>query len=477
MKNKRRDFLKLSGLAGVGMISGILGPGQANGMNMNPFPQTRQQRFNMHGYAAPKLETVRVGFIGVGSRGSGTLERFARVEGVDIKAVSDIVTERVSAGIGSVESYGHGPEAYSDSEDSWKKLCDREDIDLVIISTPWDLHTPMAVYAMEQGKHVGVEVPAAKTIDECWELVETSERTRKHCMMLANSAYGDFEITTLNMAREGFFGEIIHGEGGYIHDRVSQPDRWARDPENNNWFGFRPWRLDENATRNGNLYPTHQLGPISHIMNINYGDQMDYLVSTSSDDFTMGPKMKEIAAQDEYFEQYVGKNFRGNMNISTIRTKKGRTIMLQHDISSPRPNVRFNLISGTKAVAQHYPLPARIATSHEGWLSQKEFDSLTEKYRPEISKKVGDIAKEIGGHGGVDTMLAWRFIDCLHNGIPLDMDVYDAAAWSCISPLSEWSVANRSNSIDVPDFTSGHWKTNKPGMDISLEKGGTTGLI
>jgi len=474
--NKRRDFIKLSGLAGAGILSGMmLGPIEAMGVGKNS--KTYNQRFNMHGYAAPKLETVRIGFIGVGSRGSGTLERFARVEGVDIKAVSDIVPKRVKDGIDSVKSYGHKPVAYSDSQDSWKELCDRNDIDLVVISTPWDLHTPMALYAMEQGKHVGVEVPAAKTVEECWELVETSERTKKHCMMLANSDYGDFAITTLNMSREGFFGEIIHGEGAYIHDRVSNPNRWTRNENNDNWFSYRPWRLDENVNRNGNLYPTHPFGPISHIMNINCGDQMDYLVSTSSDDFTMGPMMKEIASKDDYFEKYVGKNFRGNMNVTTIRTKKGRTIMLQHDISSPRPNVRFNIISGTKGVAQAYPNPPRIATSHDGWLSQEEFDVLAEQYKPEISKRVGDIAKEIGGHGGVDTMMAWRLIDCLRNGIPLDMDVYDAAASSCISPLSEWSVANRSNSIDVPDFTSGQWKTNKPGMDISLEKGGTTKLI
>ena len=471
-KNNRREFLKLSALACAGMV---IGPRQA--VSKNPFPQTNFQRFNMHGYAAPKLETVRVGFIGIGHRGSGALKRFARVEGVNIMAVCDIVPERVSAGINSIKKFGHEPKAYSGSEDSWKRLCEKEDIDLVIISTPWDLHTPQAVYAMEQGKHAATEVPAAQTMDECWQLVETSERTRKHCMMLANSAYGDFQILTLNMARQGFFGEVIHGEGAYIHDRVSQPGRWIRDKNNNNWFSYRPWRLDENASRNGNLYPTHGLGSVCQVMDLNYGDQMDYLVSTSSNDFTMGPKMKELAAQDEYFEPYVGKDFRGNMNVTTIRTKKGRTIMVQHDISTPRPNVRFNLISGTKAIAQQYPYPARIATSHEGWLSQEEYNSLAEKYRPEISKRVGDLAKDIGGHGGVDTLLAWRLIDSLRNGIPLDMDVYDAALWSCITPLSEWSVANRSNSIDVPDFTSGAWKTNKPGMDISLEKGGTTKLI
>lgn len=473
MKNNRRDFLKLAGMAGAGMMVGTV---QAKDRALLFKPH--YQRFNMHGYAAPKLETVRVGFIGVGSRGSGTVRRMARVEGVEIKAICDIVPERVSAAIDSIKDFSHQPDSYAEGEEAWKKLCDRDDLDLVIISTPWSLHTPQAVYAMEQGKHAATEVPAATTIEDCWKLVETSERTRKHCMMLANSAYGDFQILTLNMARQGFFGEIIHGEGAYIHDRVGDSDkRWIRDENNNNWFSYRPWRLEENSKRNGNLYPTHGLGTICQVMDLNYGDQMDYLVSTSSNDFTMGEKMKELAAQDEFYKPYAEMKFRGNMNVSTIRTHKGRTIMLQHDISSPRPNVRFNLISGTKAVAQQYPLPPKIATSHEGWVSDEEFQQLAKTYQPEIGKRMGNMAKDIGGHGGVDTLLIWRLIDCLRNGIPLDMDVYDAALWSCISPLSEWSVANRSNSIDVPDFTSGAWKTNKRGMDIALERGGTTNLI
>ena len=470
MINKRRDFIKLSGLAGAGVMMGTI---PANSQNL--FPQKRSKGFNMHGYAAPKLETVRVGFIGVGSRGSGHVERFARIEGVDIKAISDIVPGSVSAAIDSIKNYSHKPDSYTGGEDGWKELCEREDIDLVVIATPWHLHTAIAVFAMENGIHAATEVPAAQTIDECWQLVETSQRTRKHCMMMDNSAYGDFGLLVLSMAREGFLGEIIHGEGAYIHDRVSGSNRWDRDA--NGWFGFRPWRLDENVDRNGNLYPTHPFGTIAQVMDLNYGDKMDYLVSTSTNDFTLGRKMKEIAAQDGFFEKYVGKDFRGNMNVTTIRTNKGRTIMLQHDISSPRPNVRFNLISGTEAIAQQYPLPARIATDHEGWVSEDEFQRLEKKYRPEISKRMGEITKEIGGHGGKDTLMTWRLIDCLRNGIPLDLDVYDAAQSSCIIPLSEWSVANRSNSIDVPDFTSGAWKTNERGMDISLNKGGTTKLI
>lgn len=477
MKNNRRDFLKNISLAGLGLTgAGKLTDSFLSGIR-EPFQQTHRQRFNMHDYSAPALETVRIGFIGVGSRGSGHVRRYARIEGVEIKALCDTIPGRVTGTIDRLEGGLHYPDAYHGSEDEWKKVCDRDDIDLIIISTPWDQHAEQAIYAMEQGKHVGVEVPVALTIEDCWKLVETSEQTRKHCMMLANSAYGDFNILTISMARQGFFGDIVHGEGAYIHDRVSGSNRWRRDPENANWFGYRPWRLDANVGRNGNLYPTHGLGSICQVMNLNYGDQMDYLISLSGDDFTMGDKMKELAAEDDYYNSYVGKSFRGNMNVSVIRTHNGRTIMLQHDISSPRPNVRYNLISGTKAIARQSPPPARFATGHGGWLSQDEADLLTEKYKPEISKRVGEISSEIGGHGGVDTMMAWRMIDCLRNGIPLDMDVYDAALWSAIGPLSEWSVANRSNSIDVPDFTSGAWETNKPGMDIELQYGGSTRII
>ena len=195
MKINRKKFLTLTGLAGVGMMTG-----KVHAEKSSPFQETHSQKFNMHAYAAPKLDTVRVGFIGVGSRGSGTVERLARIEGVDIKALCDVVPERVSAAADSIKDYSFNPDSYSGSQHSWKKVCDREDIDLILISTPWHLHTPMAVYAMEQGKHAATEVPSATTIEECWQLVETSERTSKHCMMLSNSCYGDFELTTLNIA-------------------------------------------------------------------------------------------------------------------------------------------------------------------------------------------------------------------------------------------------------------------------------------
>jgi predicted dehydrogenase len=340
------------------------------------------------------------------------------------------------------------------------KLCQRDDIDLVYIATPWRWHTTMAVYAMLHGKHVAVEVPAARTVEECWALVNTSEKTKKHCIFLENECYDFFELLTLNMARQGFFGEIIHGEGAYIHDIGESLFDPVRRP------GL--WRLDENAHRNGNLYPTHGLGPVCTIMNINRGDKMEYLTSMSTNDFSLHPYAVQLAAKDPAYNKYTDKHFRGNMNTTTIRTFRGRTIMLQHDTSSPRVKSARYLISGTKGAAQCDADAPRLSTSHEGWLPKETFDQLEKEYTLPIVRKMGEMARLVGGHGGMDFMMDWRNIDCLRNGLPPDHDVYDAALWSCMSPLSEWSVAHRSSPIDIPDFTRGAWKKNAP-VNISIE--------
>ena len=467
MKTTRRDFLKLTGLAGGAGITGFGIPGCSNKSDeQSPFNRNHEQIFNMSGYAAPPLETVRIAVIGVGDRGSGALRRLARIEGVQITALSDLYPERVNRGREFLEQYEHYPETYSGGEEEWKRICESDDVDLVYICTPWDLHTPMCVYAMENDKHAATEIPAAQTLSECRQLVETSERTRKHCMMLENVCYDFFEMMTLNMARQGFFGEIIHGEGAYIHELIG-----ARFSKN------KMWRTEENIDRNGNLYPMHGLGSIAQIMDINCGDKMDYLVSVSSNDFIMGKKAKELASEDDFWLPYVGRDFRGTMNTSIIRTSKGRTIMLQHDTSAPRPYSRIHLVSGEKGIARKYPEPARIATDHEGWISEEEFKTLEEQYTPEITKKVGEMAREVGGHGGMDTLMDWRLVDCLRNGIPLDMSVYDAASWSAVIALSEWSVANGSMPVEFPDFTAGAWQANNPLMDIGLVRGGNTRLI
>jgi predicted dehydrogenase len=474
LKNSRRDFLKFTGLAGIGLVGVNIIPACVSGENAKGEANRAQttekkhaQKFNMSGYSAPRIETVRIGFIGLGSRGPGHAANMSLLEGVEIKALCDIVPEEVEKTRKMIEFAGFKPDLYSGDANAWKKMCDRDDIDLVYICTPWNLHTPMAVYAMEHGKHVAIEVPAADTLEECWQLVETSEKNRKHCMMMENCCYDFFELLTLNMARQGFFGEIVHGEGAYIHNLLNS---------NFNKEGYwNMWRLRENANRQGNLYPTHGLGPVCQIMDINRGDKMDYLVSVMSKDFQMNNKAKDLAASDDFFRQFVDNKYRGNMTTTTISTNKGRTIMVQHDVTSPNVYSRIHKISGTKAAALKYPLPAKISIGDE-WLTDEEMKAIEEKYTPAIIRKVGEMAKKVGGHGGMDFLEDWRLIDCLRNGLPVDQDCYDAALWSSIAPLSEKSVAGRSNSVDVPDFTGGSWKTNLP-VDILLEKGGNTKVI
>ncbi|WP_439557140.1 Gfo/Idh/MocA family protein [Dyadobacter sp.] len=461
---KKRDFLKLSGL---GIAAGVT-PNFTVKAEQATTTERKTPLFNMSGYAAPKIDTVRIAYLGLGNRGSGAIKRIIHLENVEVKALCDIRKENVNEAAKVFEKSNSKPALYSGSEDEWKKVCERDDIDLIYICTPWSLHTPMALYAMEHGKHVAVEIPAATTVEDCWKLVRTSEKTKKHCMMLENCCYDFFELLTLNMARQGFFGEIVHVEGAYIHDIFES--LFQKDKR------YDLWRLKENQ-RNGNLYPMHGLGPVAQVLDINRGDKMDYLTSMSSNDYMLQARANELAAKDPDFKKYAGKSYRGNMNTTIIRTNKGRTIMLQHDVSTPRPYSRLHLISGTKATAQKYPLPedgtqGRISHGHE-WIKPEEFRKLEQQYQPEIVKRIGELAKKVGGHGGMDFLMDWRLIDCLRNGLPLDQDVYDAASWSVISPLSEWSVANRSNSIDIPDFTSGAWKGNQP-VDITLAIGGNT---
>lgn len=469
MKSNRRKFLKNLTL-GTGAISiGLpaLTQKEKNDRELSSQQDTGNQHFNMCGYAAPKLETVRIGIVGLGMRGSGAVERLSHLDGVEITALCDKYPDRVKKQQKTLENSGRQKAKEYSGAEGWKALCDNKQVDLVYTCTPWDLHTPVSVYAMLQGKHAATEVPAAKTVDECWQLVETSEKTRKHCMMLENCCYDFFELLTLNMARQGLFGDIVHAEGAYIHDLSKD---WLF---NKNAYADM-WRLKENIGHNGNLYPTHGLGPVAQCMNINRGDRFDHLVSMSTADFTLNHLAKEMAEKDDFFQPYTDRNYRGNMNTTLIRTMYGKSIMVQHDVSTLRPYSRIHLVSGTKGIAQKWPGPEKISFGHR-WIKQEELDELYKKYAPPIVSHIGEIAKQVGGHGGMDFIMDWRLIDCLRNGLPLDQDVYDAAAWSCIMPLSEDSVKARSKSIDVPDFTRGAWKTNKP-HDMTLDGGGTTGV-
>ena len=461
MSTNRRSFIRNVAMGSGALVASI--PQASQGSNMPTTPAI----FNMCGYAAPKLSKVRVGIVGLGMRGPGAVDRLSYIEGVEITALCDKFSDRVEKAqqILTKKSLPKA-KAYS-GEEGWKALCESNDVDLVYVTTPWHLHTPISVYAMKNGKHAASEVPAAKTIDECWELVETSENTRKHMMMLENCCYDFFELLTLNMVRNGLFGEIVHAEGAYIHD-LSKDYLFDKN-------GYAEmWRLKENIQNNGSLYPTHGLGPIAQCMNINRGDKFDHLVSMSTHDFSLGAMANELAKSDDFFQPYAGKKYRGNMNTTMIKTDLGKTLMVQHDVSTPRPYSRIHLVSGTKGIAQKWPGPEKIALGH-GWMKQDELTKMRAEHTPPIVRHIGDIAKNVGGHGGMDFIMDWRLIDCLRNGLPLDQDVYDAASWSCVFPLSGSSVANKSRSIDVPDFTRGAWKTNKP-HDMTLNGGGTTGV-
>lgn len=345
-------------------------------------------------------------------------------------------------------------------------LLKNEKLDLVYICTPWNYHTPMAIAAMKAGAHAACEVPIALTEKDCWEVVKVSEATKKHCMMLENCCYDFFEMLTLNLTRQGLLGDIIHAEGAYIHDLLDL--NFAKNGYDN------MWRLRHNMGASGNLYPTHGLGPIAQCMNINRGDKFDHMVSMSSNDFHMAKKAEELAAKDSFYQEFVGKKFRGNMNTTLIKTTLGKTIMLQHDVTSPRPYSRLHVLSGTKGFVSKYPEPERIAFGHD-FISKDKLKELYAQYTPEIVKFIGEQAKKVGGHGGMDFMMDWRLIDCLRNGLPLDQDVYDAAAWSVIYPLSISSTGSKSKVIDIPDFTRGAWKTNAV-VDITLNGGGNTGI-
>jgi predicted dehydrogenase len=435
------------------------------------------QHHNMSGFRAPKIDKVRVGLIGLGNRGPNHLKALTQIENVEIRALCDKNPGQIKRGLAWTQAAGHSPEIYTDGEEEWKKLCEQRDLDLVYVCTPIPLHAPISMYAMRQGKHVACEVPAAWEMEDCWKLVQTAEETRRQYMMLENYSYMNFHLQTLMMARAGFFGDIVHAEGAYNTSKVGN----CLGVNGRKSFGpgiyTDGWWLKAYAERRGNLYPTHGLGPIAQVMDINRGDRLDYMVSMESLDFNFGPMARELAKDDpETYEPLAKLDYRGNMNTTLIRTVKGRTIVLQHDAHTPQPHNLIHGIFGTKGCALFDPPPPKISTGGE-WIRPEECAEICGRFTPEISRKLGT-ATESHGHGGSDFRMNWHLIDCLRNGLPLPQDVYDAAAWSAVTPLSQWSVLNRSNSITIPDFTAGAWETNARNMDIHLEYGGgNTGIL
>jgi hypothetical protein len=440
-KVTRRDLLRAGALAGIGL------PALGNDASAEFLSSQKTNNQSVIGMKFEPRDTVRMGIIGVGGRGTSLLRDLLAIDNVQINAICDIVKEKAVNAQRMVEKAGQkSPALYSSGDRDFENLCRRDDIDLVYIATPWNWHVPMAVSTMTNGKHVGVEVPAATTLKDCWLLVDTSEKTRRHCVMLENCCYGYNEMLVLNMVRAGVFGELLHGEAAYIHD--------LREILFSN-EGEGLWRRNEHFNRDGNLYPTHGLGPVANYMNINRGDRFDYLVSMSSLHLGLEEhRAKTVAQGDPKWKE----TYRcGDMNTSLIKTARGRTIMLQHDVANPRPYDRINLISGTKGVFRDYP-PRIYIDGQEGGERWATIDKHKEQFEHPLWKRVGELARKLGGHGGMDFIMNYRMIQCIREGLAPDMDVYDAASWSAPAPLSEMSVGQGSAPMKFPDFTRGRWK-------------------
>ena len=410
---------------------------------------------------APKIDTVRVGFIGLGMRGPGAVSRWTHIPGTKIVALCDLSPERVEKSQEILKNAGM-PEAtsYSGSEDAWKKLCEQEDIDLVYIATDWKHHAEMGVYAMEHGKHVAIEVPAAMTLDEIWQLINTSEKTRKHCMQLENCVYDFFELTTLNMAQQGLFGEVLHVEGAYIHNLE---EFWP--------YYWNNWRLDYNNENRGDVYATHGLGPACQLLDIHRGDRMKTLVAMDTKAAT-GPELgKRYGLANDSIEFQ-----NGDHTMTFIRTENGKTIHIQHDVMNPRPYSRMYQLTGTDGFANKYPIEqyclrpnqvdAKEVPNHENLnmhaaVPEDVKKALMQKYKHPIHQELEETAKKVGGHGGMDYIMDYRLVYCLRNGLLLDMDVYDLAEWCCMADLTRLSIENGNAPVAVPDFTRGSWNKVK----------------
>ena len=469
MDTNRRDFLKNALWMGAAAAT----VGCTSGKAKTCSGAAPGGSGSMMGWADNPFKELRVGVVGLG-RGSLGLD-LGRIPGVKITAICDITQARIDRALKRcADRKIPAPKIFTGSTEAWKRMCEWDQVDLVYNGTPWELHAPIALYAMEHGKHVVIEVPSALTLEQCWALVKTSERTRRHCMQLENCCYGETEMLALNMCRKGLFGTLVHGEGAYIHDlRTYCYGKF--DPATGSGGYWDYWRLRYNAAHGGNQYPTHGLGPICIDMDINRGDNFDYLVSVDS----MQAGFQELGLGKFGPASWESKLKvkMGDMNTTIIKTKLGRTIMVQHNVTGPRPYSRINMISGTKGILQDYPLRIALETelgkgAHS--YNDKTTAELREKYKHPLWKTAGEYAKIHGGHGGMDFLMLLRLAWCLQMGLPLDMNVYDLATWCSLNELTEISADNRGRSVDVPDFTGGAWKTQKPwGFDdVDLAKMG-----
>ena len=410
-----------------------------NGMIELKAPARAPGQVSALGMACDPIDTVRIAFVGVGGRGTAAVRRYTFLEGVKIVALCDLYQERLDicqdilkeAGLPAADNY-LGDTAY-------KELCERDDIDLVYIATDWLPHVPISLYALEHGHHVACEVPMALTIADCWKLVDACEKSRRHCMMLENCCYDFFEMSALQMAQQGVFGEVYHVEGAYIH--------FLSD----GWDQSETWRLDYNMEHRGDNYPTHGLGPIAQVLNIHRGDRMDYLVAMDTPSYNGKAAARKFRDKDYCLD--------GDHTISLIQTEKKKLIEIQHNVYAYRPYTRMYQLTGTEGFANKYPQQGISVKGMNGhsYVPDAVRDSLLAAYRPDFVKAIEEKAKEVGGHGGMDYIMDYRLIYCLRHGLPLDEDVYDAAEWSAVQELSRISLENGSIPVRFPDFTRGEW--------------------
>lgn len=421
---------------------------QNDGIIRTEVPERPAGQTDVIGLTAEPIDTVKVGFVGLGMRGSSAVHRYTFIQDAKIVALCDVEPDRVEKQRKMLEDHGiTRVKTYSGSEDAYKEMCRQEDIDLIYVATDWAHHAPIGIYAMEQGKHVAIEVPAAMTLEEIWALVNTAERTRKHCMQLENCVYDFFELTTLNMAQHGLFGEVLHVEGAYIHDLGPF---W--------WEYWRNWRLDYNSKHRGDLYPTHGIGPVCQLLDIHRGDRMKTLVSMDTKPASGPGYSKKYTG--EYCEDF--KN--GDHTMTMIGTENGKTILIEHDVMNPRPYSRMYQLTGTEGFASKYPveqISVRDLNTRKEVVSEEMMKQLMQEYKHPIHKEIEEIARKVGGHGGMDFVMDYRLVYCLHHGLPLDMDVYDLAEWCSVIELSRISLENGNRPVEVPDFTRGNWNKVK----------------
>ena len=450
----RRTLLKQALVTGAGIAAaGALAPHAANAESIDAIdapdasPPRSAAAQTMRAVPFEAHETVRFGVVGTGLRGRSIISELLAIDNVRIVAVADIVPDKAMRAVKMCTDAGQpAPEVYTDGERDFERLVQRDDIDFVYTATPWDWHTPVMLAALKAGKHCGTECPTGITLRDLWALVDASEKSRRHCLQLENCNYGYNEMLVNRLVHDGVLGEVQHGAAAYIHDlrTILFEDRDE---------GL--WRRDFHTRANANLYPTHGLGPVAWYMDIHAGDRFDYLVSMSTEERGLSLH-REATVADRSDPKWRERYLTGDLNSSLIRTVKGRTIRLEHEVSSPRPYSRLNHVAGTKGAFEDYP-PRIYVEGRSRSHTWGPIDEWKTSHEHPLWTNIGELARKKGGHGGMDFVMMWRLVQCLREGLAPDFDVYDAAAWSAPYPLSQMSVARGSRPMRFPDFTRGEW--------------------